>query len=216
MGFVWNRGRRRSQFFRFALALASLLTPTLAAATPTATLVLSSEPGDYIGQGGEFQITYESPADTIHALVRRTLADGSPAELLFVLVDAPPLENFSTLFFGTDQLGIPIQTGTYVDAQRADTAALGHPGLDVSFQHRGCNTVSGSFSIDEVSFYTAPSGELSVASFAASFEQHCERSAPALYGTFSYSNPVVPEPGTVVLLFMGLTAMGFRLTSRCS
>ena len=141
------------------------------------------------------------------AQIRRQLADSSPAELLFDLDDSSPAVNeFALLFFGTDQLGIPIQPGTYSLAQRADFAQPGHPGLDVSFQNRGSNTVVGSFTIDEVSFFVDAFGTESVDRFKASFEQHSEGATPALFGTFEYARdgeltPVtaVPEPSTLLL-----------------
>src|SRR5437899_3270424 len=74
-------------------------------------LTLQSQRGDFIGQGGNFDLTYSTPGpETISAQIRRTLGNGSPAELLFVLDQNNPNTNtFALLFFGTDQLGIPIQ-----------------------------------------------------------------------------------------------------------
>ncbi len=68
-------------------------------------------------------------------------------------VTSGPDNTFALLFFGTDALGIPIQPGFYPDAERADFASPGHPGLDVSFQNRGCNTLTGSFTVHEVAFF---------------------------------------------------------------
>ena len=177
----------RSAFI--ALVLGLLPAGTLLGAT--AHLTLQSQPGDYIGHGGTFDITYSS----ISAQVRRSLASGEPAELLFVVGDVitPAGNTFSTLFFGTDGLGIPMQPGLYQDAQRADFAGAGHPGLDVSFQNRGCNTLTGSFTVTDATF----AADHSIVSFSASFEQHCEGATPALFGTFTYA---VPEPGTTAAL----------------
>lgn len=157
-------------------------------------LTLQSEPGDYIGGGNNFDITY-TPANSIFfsAQIRRTLPSGEPAELLFVLGQQGTPDNFALLFFGTDQMGIPIQPGFYPDAQRADFAEPGHPGLDISFDHRGCNTLTGNFTVNEATF--TPDLQ-TIVSFVASFEQHCEGATPALFGTFSY---VVPEPGTLAI-----------------
>jgi len=111
------------------LLLMSCLAPAAALATPIAHLTLQSQPGDFIGQGGAFDLSYNSPPDTITAQIRRSLADGSPAQLLFVLDSPAPGNQFALLFFGTDQLGLPIGPGTYANAQRADFASLGHPGF---------------------------------------------------------------------------------------
>src|SRR5262249_42751174 len=81
----------------------------------SAHLFRQSQPGDFIGQGQDWDITYSS--NTVSAQIRKSLSDGSPGELLFVLdngTSTPPTNNtFALLFFGTDQLGIPIQPGTY-------------------------------------------------------------------------------------------------------
>jgi hypothetical protein len=173
-------------------------------------LTLHSEAGDFIGQGKDFNVTYTTPADTVSAQIRRSLPDGSPAELLFVLDKFPAVpDEFSTLFFGTDQLGIPIQPGTYLNAQRADFASPGHPGLDVSFEHRGSNTLTGSFTIKDVTF---SSDKTKILTFDATFEQHSEGAKPALFGEFQFNEPatVVPEPASWILLVSG----GIGLLSR--
>jgi hypothetical protein len=188
-----------------------------------ARLTLQSEPGDYIGQGGIFDITY-TPQNSYYfsPQIRRTLG-GSPAELLFVLgsVTSGVDNTFALLFFGTDQLGIPIQPGFYSNAERADFASPGHPGLDVSFQNRGLNTLTGQFTIDSVTFApdaSAPSG-VRIETFGARFEQRAQANAPKLSGTFTYnasSTPTqsVPEPGNLAGL-TGLAMLGkAKLTKR--
>ena len=170
-----------------------------------AELTLQSQAGDYIGGGGSYDIIYGT--SEISAQIRRSVA-GGPAELLFVVGHVTPGPNtYSTLFFGTDQLGIPIQQGTYGlpgnTAQRADFASAGHAGLDVSFQNRGSNTLTGNFTVTDVSFYTDAFNQLQIRSFAASFEQHSEGATPALFGTFRYTSSVVPEPSSLVLIGVG-------------
>ena len=107
------------------LTIVCVLAPSVARAIPIARLTLDSEPGDFIGQGGQFDILYDSVADTVSAQVRRRLGDGSPAELLWVLDSPAPGNQFALVFFGTDALGIPIQPGVYLDAERADSRAPG-------------------------------------------------------------------------------------------
>ena len=130
-----------------------------------------------------------------------------------------PDNTFALLDFSTNQLGIPIQPGFYADAERAAFASPGHPGLDVSFQNRGCNTLTGNFTIDDVTFLADPSAPngLKLNTFSASFEQHCEGAVPALFGTFTFdARPAaVPEPDTYTLIAAGLLLLGL-IRRRCN
>ena len=205
-----------------ALVLAftiTLLCPVRHAdATPIAHLVLHSEPGDFIGGGGDFDITYTPDnSQSFSSQVRRSIGTPSePAELLFVLgtVTGGSDNTFALLFFGTDALGIPIAPGHYPDAERADFASPGHPGLDVSFQNRGCNTVAGTFDVAQAVFSDAAQVATGspIERFSASFEQHCEGFAPALTGSFSYNAfpAPVPEPATWLLIVAVLPLLARR------
>jgi hypothetical protein len=172
-----------------------------------ARLTLHSQAGDFIGQGGNYDIMYTPDNSSFFSpQVRGTIGAGLPAELLFVLgtVTGGSDNTFALLFFGTDQLGIPMQPGVYLNAERADFASPGHAGLDLSFQNRGCNIVEGNFTVTEATF----GPDNTIQTFAASFEQHCEGLGPALSGTFTFG--AVPEPSSLALVTcFGLLALAY-------
>jgi hypothetical protein len=155
-------------------------------------LQMQSQPGDWIGGGNTYDYIY-TPGSSMAfgSSVSATLSDGQPTRLRFSFND-------TTLWFGTDQLGIPIQTGTYLNAQRTPFASAGHPGLEVDMQGRGSNTLTGNFTISDLTYFP---GTYTLDTFTASFEQHSDGAAPALFGTFSYA--ATPEPATLTLLALG-------------
>jgi hypothetical protein len=205
---------RRLWIARLLIALAAVGIYSTAHAD-FAELTLQSQPGDFIGQGHSFDIVYNTPgSNTLSSQIRRTL-NGAPAELLFVVDDNGPTNTFGLLFFGTDQLGIPFQAGTYGlpgnTAERADFADPGHAGLDISFQNRGSNTLTGNFTVNSVSFFTDPNNILEIGSLDVNFEQHSEGAAAALFGHFVFQSAlaprVVPEPASVALMSGGLLGL---------
>ncbi len=97
-------------------------------------------------------------------------------------VTGGPDNTYANLTFSTQKIDTYLAPGEYLDAERAPFASPGHPGLDVSFQNRGCNTLTGSFNILEASFGV----DGAVDSFRATFSQNCEGGPAALIGRFSY------------------------------
>jgi hypothetical protein len=81
--------------------------------------------------------------------------------------------------------------GTYTSAHRYPFNGNG-PGLDLSGEGRGCNTLTGSFTIINAVF--GPRGY--VQTFDATFEQHCEGGNPAARGEIHISNPPPPPTAT--------------------
>lgn len=102
-----------------------------------------------------------------------------------------------------------MQAGNYPNALRAPFADPGFAGLDVSWQHRGSNQLSGSFTIHDFA-YSGTEGNWVIDRFDASFEQHSEFATPALRGRFTYSANAVPEPATLAVLGLGTLAMARR------
>lgn len=82
------------------------------------------------------------------------------------------------MFSGT---GADLTAGRYENAMRAPFQGNGQPGLSVFGDGRGCNQVSGTFVIDEITF----SGN-EVTSLVARWEHHCEGLEPASFGAVSF------------------------------
>jgi hypothetical protein len=85
------------------------------------------------------------------------------------------------LYFDTSELSAPISTQVYEGAERWPFESSGHPGLDVSGDGRGCNTVTGRFQVESL---VTSNGSLT--SFTATFEHHCEGGTSALRGCVHY------------------------------
>ena len=151
-------------------------------------LAMSSQPGDFVGQGEQFLFT---------------LSDGT-----FTPYNSA---NVVTFFFNngddwtTDFAGpttARLARGDYQNAQRYPFQPAGTPGLSVYGNGRGCNTLTGNFQVLQAGYNS--SGVLQ--NFAANFEQHCEGAIPALFGwlryhsklqQFSVSNAVISGSSAV-------------------
>jgi PEP-CTERM motif len=197
--------------WRFLACSLVCLSPNLATAGPMAELTLQSQPGDFIGQGQTKDIIYTpSNSDFFSAVILTGLdVSGQPAFLRFdfgTVTGSNSTNTFSTLDFATNQLNLPFQPGIYTGAERASFATAGHPGLDVSFQNRGSNTLTGSFTVSSVSFFLDISNVEQIGSLDVNFEQHSEGANPALFGRLVYSASV-PEPTTLALLGLGLAGL---------
>jgi Calx-beta domain len=128
-------------------------------------LAMSSEPGDYIGGGQQYLITI---ADTTFSAAR--FSDNSVSVALGAM-------DYWSLGFAAANNAV-LTSGTYTNATRLPFQS-GGVGMDVSGAGRGCNTLTGQFSVLRAN-YSSPT---SVSAFAADFVQHCEGFIPALYGS---------------------------------
>ncbi|MGH8957474.1 MAG: hypothetical protein ACRDVK_02240 [Acidimicrobiia bacterium] len=87
-------------------------------------------------------------------------------------------------------VGAPLQPGIYEGATRYPFQAPTEPGLSLSGNGRGCNTLTGSFEVIEATF--GPHGF--VERFHATFEQHCEGSVTSrALGEVLIDNGPAPE-----------------------
>jgi hypothetical protein len=130
---------------------------------------LQSDAGDYIGQG--MTITY-TPADTAFSV-------STVCNRLTMIVGSPQIwqGDFQGMA-GTVQL----QAGYYENLERYPFHNTARGGLSWSGQGRGCNTLTGWFVVDSVTY---TSGTLSAIDLR--FEQHCEGGVPALHGKIHWT-----------------------------
>jgi hypothetical protein len=150
---------------------------------------MNSQAGDYIG-GGIEQL-YTSADSTISGSLPRggdyfnaSVIQGPYTHWWYVNIAAPP--------------GQPLALGSYTGAVRAAFRPPGTPGIDVFGDGRGCNTITGQFDVNELSY--TPAGDLLV--FDATFEQHCEGGPAALFGRIRIENPPPPPDTTPPTLYL--------------
>ena len=159
----------------FVSILALVVTPVVAQETY---FYIDSEPGDFVGQGQTLLIP-ESDGDFT---VSRNFDNG-----VRVFIDADP-GGFWTLDFAA-AFEVDLAPGLFEGATRFPFQDPSEPGLSVFGQGRGCNQLTGRFTVLEAVY----DGGGEVVSFAANFEQHCEGGIPALFGAIRI-NSTVPGP----------------------
>lgn len=143
-------------------------------------LYLISEAGDWVGQGQEQLFTTAN--STIGGALR-----GSTFGAAVYLANT-----FWSVGVAAPE-GQPLVVGSYSGAYRLPFRPAGSPGLEVYGEGRGCNTLGGYFDVTELAFSSL--GEITV--FDATFRQHCEGLAPALYGRIRVESPP-PAPGNTL------------------
>jgi hypothetical protein len=149
----------------------------------TGFLTMTSDPGDYVGQGTSY--SYSVPATSFSVqnggnLVRvDTSGPGGPGDFWNLAFQAPA--------------GQTLQVGTTYQAERWPFQPTTLAGLEVFGQGRGCNTLTGSFTVLDATY--GPFGYLE--SFHATFEQHCEGASAALRGEIEIGTPAPPAALTL-------------------
>jgi hypothetical protein len=167
-------------FWRLALAVLGLqlVVPATSHATGLDwSVALFSDRGEYVGQ--HEQRAYH-PGNA-------TLTTGAATNELWIKV-----EQASGLGFRIDLAapsGEQLAVGRYDGAQRVPFQRPGHPGLAISGEGRGCNTVVGSFEIKEL----VKGPDDSVERLWLLYEHHCEGDPPALFGEVRIGMP--PDAG---------------------
>jgi hypothetical protein len=189
----------RMRTLSWALAVwGTMLSAGVAQAQTANTLYFQSQPGDYIG-GGQ-TATYTAGTFTAYSsLGHIEIAYSDPSHWWYLNFAAPQ--------------GDALATGAYEGAVRWPFQSPTHPGLDVSGDGRGCNMLSGRFSVLDVQF----DGSGNVTQFAADFEQHCENATPALYGAIRFNSSLGVTPrlsvgNAAVIERAGPTSMTFVIS----
>jgi hypothetical protein len=151
-----------------AMTLPAIAASPAALAAPRSSAFFDSEQGDFLGQG----ILWNFPSVTFNGL-----RGGYP-----MFSTGTGVSDFNIWFAAP--AGQQLVPGVYEDAQRFDSRAAGHPGLDVFGNGTGCNTVSARFVVDDATY----DAQGNVLTFSARFEDHCEGLAPALFGVMSFNS----------------------------
>jgi hypothetical protein len=167
------------------------VAPAASAATDTTVMVMRGDVGDYIAGPTDYLYT---PADTDFT------TQGIENQAYFSAIQ-PGYTHWWYLDLRAPVGEVLTAGTTYTGAERAAFASAGHPGLDVSGDGRGCNTVSGSFTVLEIA--RDPATDL-VTRFAASFEQHCEGGTAAARGSL-YFHSTLPYAVNAALTLTGPT-----------
>ena len=144
-------------------------------------IFFNSEKDDYIGQG-------ETRVWASGSFSSNSTQDKPNV----VSINFTSDENWWNLDFAAPE-NQTLSVGSYTNATRYPFQESNENGLSVSGSGRGCNTLEGQFEVLEISYDA--DGKLS--SFAATFEQHCEKADPALFGTVSF-NSSLSTPTTTV------------------
>jgi hypothetical protein len=173
--------------FTFAAVAASLLAtgPAEAQAVTSGSLSFSGDPGDYITGGLSY--SYSTDAGDI-------LNVSSNNENSFIEVAVTGYNGDWWYLDMAAPSGQSLVPGTYTGATRYPFNGAG-PGLSLFGNGRGCNTLTGSFTIIDAVY--GPNGY--VQTFDATFEQHCEGADAAARGEVHIANPAPPPALTLGL-----------------
>jgi hypothetical protein len=151
--------------------------------TPTSGnyVYLQSDSGDYVGGGNAY----------LYAGSNAVLSVGAPGALAMVSIVGN--ETWTGQFQGMSSI-TQLQPGYYGGLKRYPFNNPARGGLSWTGEGRACNTLSGWFVVDSVSFVNGALTALDLR-----FEQHCEGGAPALRGKVHWNvNDVPPPPGPVL------------------
>jgi hypothetical protein len=125
----------------------------------------TSDPGDFVGQGRSY--SFGPPDHDIGVTATREHVSFRIGNWVGEF-EAPA--------------GQVLEAGGTYDGARRHPFNDDAPGLSVTGEFRGCDEISGTFTVHRVEF----SGPGELHAFEVTFEQHCEHKVPALRGTWTY------------------------------
>ena len=168
------------------LGILVLMAAPAAAQQPlSASLSFVSDPGDYIGGGQSRLFTLDDASIT-----SRYSENGGH----FGLAVFPFAGGFWFLDLAAPA-GSQLVPGAYEGAIRYPFQGPSLPGLSLSGDGRGCNTLTGRFDVLDAAF--GANGYIE--RLHARFEQHCEGAGAALFGEVNVVNPPPPPPLQITL-----------------
>jgi hypothetical protein len=155
-------------------------SPAQAQVVETGTLAFSGDPGDWVS-GGQAYAYDTADGD------RLNISSNAENSVITISLDGFNGDWWHLDFEAPD--GAALAPGVYERATRYPFNGAG-PGLSLGGNGRGCNTLTGTFTVTEATF--GPSGY--VEAFGATFEQHCEGGSTAARGEVHIANPPAPDP----------------------
>ncbi len=148
---------------------------------------LQSDVGDYIGAGQSYQYTKANAVITVTASGGRLSVGIRGDQQWFGDFQSPNTLN-------------RLEPGTYTGLSRYPFHNPATGGLNWSGEGRGCNTLTGSFTVERVTYL-----DNNLTAIDLTFEQHCEGAAPALRGEIHWSaDDATQPPGPIYPVPAGL------------
>ena len=171
---------------------------TATAASPTFSFQVSGPPGESLTQGQTYSLNNQNAALVVTPFP-------TPGDINFaVFWSGHSLDLTLAPFPGTR-----LDPGVYANAARWPFQSQ-QPGLNLNIDSRGCNELSGSFTV--LSSTYSPGGDL--IALHVTFEQHCENRPEAATGELNFvSAAAIPAVSPTLLLLLGvsLALLGTRL-----